>query len=81
MALARGIVVVMRRSPELVPISGTPAPAPLPSPLQELRPVVHAARWPFGLDCKAGATVRFCCAIARAPAHGVVVRQQDQGFD
>jgi hypothetical protein len=24
-------------------------PAPLPSPLQELRPVVHVPRWPFGV--------------------------------
>ena len=64
-----------------MPISGTPAPAPLPSPLQKLRPVIHARWWPFGLDGETRAAVGLGCARAGAPALGVIVRQEDQGFD
>ena len=55
--------------------------SPLPSPLQELRPVVHAARWPFGLDGEARAFVCLPGTITGTPAFGVVVGKQDQRLD
>ena len=55
--------------------------SPLPSPLQELRPVVHAARWPFGLDGEARTFVCLPGTITGTPAFGVVVGKQDQRLD
>ena len=54
---------------------------PLPSPLQELRPVVHAPRWPFGLDGEARTFVCLPGAITGTPAFGIVVGKQDQYLD
>ncbi len=65
----------------LLPTGSTSPAAPLPSLLQELRPVIHGARRPFRVDGEARTGECLSSLGLGTASFGVVVGEQDNALD